>query len=87
MRVVKIGMAVLLSVAGVAAQAQATFNFGAEAWNGVAGTSDVKRNESMVVNGSFLSTRGTVTAQAPGLPDIVQATVNAIANPSAWLLS
>jgi hypothetical protein len=86
MRFVKIGVAVLLSMAGVAAQAQASFKFGAEAWDNVNNLSDVKEYLPPVVSGSFLSTGGTVTAFTPGPPGYsVQSTVNAIANPTTGM--
>ena len=86
MRFVKIGMAVLLSMTVVAAQAQATFNFGAEAWDNVHNIFDVKEHLPPVVNGAFLSTGGTIVAQTPSSPGfLVRSTVNAIANPTTGM--
>jgi PEP-CTERM motif len=86
MSFVKTGIAVLLSMAGVAAQAQAQLTFSAIAEDSLNASSDYKENLPVVVSGPFLSTGGTVIAQAASSPgQIVQSTVNAIANPTTGM--
>lgn len=86
MRFVETSMAVMLSMAGATAHAQASLSFGAEAWDNVHNVFEMKEHLPAVVNGSFLSTGGTVTAIAPSPPGyLVHSSVNAIANPTTGM--